>query len=328
MIVIISSWLKEAAEQKLSTGDVRQGLAYYEQLLQAARNDDVAVGDAHARIGEILLAMGEVQQAKVHLLEAAKIRPAHAHYLFLLSCLYAMTADWKRARDFARKAHILAPENSEYLRALGWAVLCSGELDAGEKMLRQAVSLDPANIAAIGDVSAALIEQRRFDEAIKILSKALSEHPEETRLEDMLAVAKKFRDQMGDRTLAFPSSMTAHHGSVEALLRQRMPEEGFHLEQIDNAIRLWHDYERKVQLKYSNPDSWAAAVEYTISKLDKDARVTQKSVATKYGISVSSVSTKFKRIWSALEAQEFDARYSTHTVRADEILQDRDPTHG
>lgn len=326
MIVTIASWLKEAAERSLSAGDVRQGLSYYEKLLHLARNDKVAIADADARIGEILLAMGEVQQAKVHLLEATKIRPTHAHYLFLLSCLYAMTADWKRARDFARKAQILEPENSEYLRALGWAVLCSGELDAGEKMLRQAVSLDPTNIAAVGDVSAALIEQRRFDEAIEILSRAVNEHTTETRLADMLAVARKFKDQVGDRTLLFPQKTNDQHVLVESLLRERMPEEGFHLDQIENAIRLWRDYARKVQLKCSSPDTWAAAVEYTISKLDRDARVTQKSVATKYGISVSSVSTKFKRIWSTLEAKELDTRYSIHSVRADHMLQDRHPT--
>ncbi len=326
MIVTISSWLKETAEKRLSAGDVRQGLSYYEKLLHSARKDKAAVADANARIGEILLAMGEVQQAKVHLLEATKSRPTHAHYLFLLSCLYAMTADWKRARDFARKAQILEPNNSEYLRALGWAVLCSGELDAGEKMLRQAVSLDPTNVAAVGDVSAALIEQRRFDEAIEILSRAVNEHPKETRLADMLAVARKFKDQVGDRTLSFPQRTNDPHAPVESLLRERMPEEGFHLDQIDNAVRLWRDYAHKVQPSCSSPDSWAAAVEYAISKLDRDARVTQKSVAAKYGISVSSVSTKFKRIWSTLEAKELDTRYSMHSARVEHLFQDRHHT--
>ena len=326
-IVTISSWLKEAAERKLSAGDVRQGLLYYEKLLETGRGDKVAVADAHARIGEILLSMGEVQQAKVHLLEAVKSRPTHPHYLFLLSCLYAVTANWKKAREFARKAHILAPDNSEYLRALGWAVLCSGDLGAGEKMLRQAVSLDPTNIAAIGDVSAALIEQRRFDEAIEILSGAVNRHPTQKRLADMLAVAKKFRDEVGDRTLIFRQELSGKNALVEGLLRERMPEEGFHADQIDNAVRLWRDYTRRVQLKCSSPSSWAAAVEYTISRVDGDARVTQKYVATKYGISVSSVSTKFKRIWSALEAKEFDGRYSTHNGGADRILQDQDPTN-
>ena len=327
VIVTISSWLKEAAEKRLSVGDVRQGLLYYERLLQTGRGNKVAVADAHARIGEILLSMGEVQQAKVHLLEAVKSRPTHPHYLFLLSCLYGVTANWKKAREFARKAHILAPENSEYLRALGWAVLCSGDLGAGEKMLRQAVSLDPTNVAAMGDVSAALIEQRRFNEAIEILSRAVRKHPTEKRLADMLAVAKKFRDEVGDRTLMFRPELAGKYGSVEGLLRERMPEEGFHVDQIDNAIRLWRDYTRRAQLKCASPSSWAAAVEYTISKVDGDGRVTQKYEAAKYGISVSSVSTKFKRIWSALGAEGLGRRYSMHNAHADRIFQDQDPTN-
>jgi len=326
MIVSISAWLKEAAEKSFATGDVREGLFYYEKLLQTGRGETTAVADAHARIGEILLGLGEVQQAKVHLLEAVRSRPTHPQYLFLLSCLYAVIANWKKAREFARKAHILAPNNSEYLRALGWAVLCSGDLGAGEKMLRQALSLDPTNVAAIGDVSAALIEQRRFNEAIEILSGAVREHPNDTRLADMLAVAKKFRDEVGDRTLMFRPEQNGKYGLVEGLLRDRMPEEGFHTDQIDNAIRLWHDYAHRIQLKCSNPSSWAAAVEYTISKVDGDDRVTQKCVAEKYGTSISSVSTKFKRIWLTLGAKEFDRRYSSHNVRIDRLSQDRDPT--
>jgi tetratricopeptide (TPR) repeat protein len=327
MIVSIVAWLKEAAEKRFAAGDVHQGLLYYEKLLQAGRGETGAVADAHARIGEMLLGLGEVQQAKVHLLEAVKSRPTHPQYLFLLSCLYAVIANWKKAREFARKAHILAPDNSEYLRALGWAVLCSGDLGAGEKMLRQALSLDPGNVAAIGDVSAALIEQRRFTEAIELLSRAVREHPNDKRLADMLAVARKFREEVGERTLTFRTELSGKYGLVETLLRDRMPEEGFHTDQIDSAIRLWRDYAHRVQLKYSSPSAWAAAVEYAVSRVDGDDKVTQKHVAEKYGTSVSSVSTRFKRIWLTLGAKEFDTRYSSHNVRADRVFQDHDPTN-
>lgn len=326
MIVDIASWLKDAAERRLSAGDIGEGLRYYERLVHLGRADKVQVAHARARTGEVLLAMGEIQQAKVHLLEALKNRPTHPHYLFLLSCLYASTANWKKACEFARKAHILAPNNSEYLRALGWAVLCSGNLNAGEKMLRQAVSLEPKNLGAIGDLSAALIEQRRFNEAIEILARAVKDNPSEKRLTDMLAVATKFRNQARDRTLMFAPRLTGQYGVVEDLLRERMPEEGFHSEQIDSAIRLWRDFTCGTELRFSSPGSWAAAVEYTISKLDRDARVTQKFVATKYGVSVSAVSTKFKRIWHGLGVKDFDVRYSSHKDYFEKLFQERDST--
>jgi tetratricopeptide (TPR) repeat protein len=309
MIVNILSWLKEMAERNFTAGDIGEGLSYYDRVLQLARHDDAEVADAHARIGEVLLAIGEIQQSKVHLLEALKIKPTQPHYLFLLSCLYASQANWEKACDFARKAHILVPNNSEYLRALGWAVLRSGDLAAGEKMLRQAVGLDPTGPGAVGDLSAALIEQRRFGDAVACLVRAAKEHPSDQRLAEMLAVAKKFRNQERDRTPVLPLKSPGPYGAVEELLRERMPEEGFRSEQIDSAIRLWRDYARGREFRFSRPGSWAAAIEYTISKLYKDARVTQKFVASKYSVSVSAVSNKSKELRSVLDLKEGDKRY-------------------
>lgn len=325
MIVNILSWLKETAERNFSAGDIGQGLWYYDKVLQLGRGNNTAVADAHARIGEVLLAIGEIQQAKVHLLEALNIRPTQPHYLFLLSCLYAGQANWKKACQLARKAHILVPSNSEYLRALGWAVLRSGDLAAGEKMLRQAVSLDPTSAGAIGDLSAGLIEQHRFNDAIAILSKTVKEHPSDKRLADMLAVAKKFGNQARDRIPVFPPRLTGRYGAVEGLLRERMPEDGFHSEQIDSAIRLWRDYMSRKELRFSSPGSWAAAIEYTISRLHGDARVTQKSVAAKYGVSASAVSNKSKEIRSVLGLKEFDKRYRFHEDDIGTFSQERNP---
>jgi hypothetical protein len=192
-------------------------------------------------------------------------------------------------------------------------------------MLRQAVSLDPQNVGAVGDLSAALIEQRRFSEAVEILTRAVKEHPEEKRLAEMLAVAMRFRGQSRERKTLFPARFAKQHGIVEELLRQQMPDEGFHSEQVDSAIQLWRDYARNVELSMSSPRSWAAAVEYTISKLDRDLRVTQKSLAEKYGVSVSSISMKFRQLWEGLDAKEFDPRYSTHKNLAGKLFQERDP---
>jgi tetratricopeptide (TPR) repeat protein len=326
MIVNILSWLKEMAERRFSAGDIGEGLSYYDKVLQLARHDTAAVADAHARIGEVLLAIGEIQQGKVNLLEALKIRPTQPHYLFLLSCLYASQADWKKACEFARKAHILVPDNSEYLRALGWAVLRSGDLAEGEKMLRQAVTLDPTSPGAVGDLSAALIEQRRFNDAFAYLTKVVERYPTDQRLVEMLGVAKKFRDQERDRTPVFPSSSPGPYGAVEELLRERMPEEGFHLEQIDGAIRLWRDYAGGKEFRLSRPGSWAAAIEYTISRLHRDARVTQKFVASKYGVSVSAVSNKSKELRSVLELKEGDRRYCLPDDDIGAFLRERYPT--
>jgi Flp pilus assembly protein TadD len=325
MIVNILSWLKEMAERSFTAGDIGEGLSYYDRVLQLARHDSAEVADAHARIGEVLLAIGETQQAKVHLLEALKIKPTQPHYLFLLSCLYASQANWEKACDFARKAHILVPTNSEYLRGLGWAMLRSGDLAAGEKMLRQAVGLDPTGPGAVGDLSAALIEQRRFGDAVAYLVRAVKEHPSDQRLAEMLAVAKKFRNQERDRTPAFVPDSPGWYGVVEELLRERMPEEGFTSEQIAGAIRLWRDYACGREFRYSRPDPWAAAIEYTISRLHRDAKVTQQAVASKYDVAVSVVSYKFRELRSGLGLEERDRRYCMPDDDIGASLRERHP---
>ena len=69
------------------------------------------------------------------------------------------------------------------------------------------------------------------------------------------------------------------------LLRQNLAEVGYNQEVIENAEYLWEDYGSLFDFKVKDPKVWAAAVEYTIARLEFREDQTQAKIAANYGVS-------------------------------------------
>jgi hypothetical protein len=94
------------------------------------------------------------------------------------------------------------------------------------------------------------------------------------------------------------------------LLRQNLAEAGYNQEVIENAEYLWTDYIFSFDVKVKDPKVWAAAVEYTIARLEF-REATQAKIAAGYGVSEASVSGKYRLLCEGLGLCAFDERYST-----------------
>ena len=95
------------------------------------------------------------------------------------------------------------------------------------------------------------------------------------------------------------------------ILRQNLAKTGYSQEVIEAAEDLWTDYGGSVDFNIKDPQAWAAAVEYTIARLEFREDQTQAKVAAGYGVSESSVSSKYRTLCRELKLCAFDERYST-----------------
>ncbi len=82
-------------------------------------------------------------------------------------------------------------------------------------------------------------------------------------------------------------------------------------QQVSNALRLWYDFTSLERPAFRKPEVWVAAIVYTVSRLEKDDRENQISLAERYGISASTISGKCRSIRKILNLKDCDERYST-----------------
>jgi len=96
---------------------------------------------------------------------------------------------------------------------------------------------------------------------------------------------------------------------VESLFVPYMQEVGFGLWELTSALRLWRDFKKKANPSYRKPGVYAAAVEYAMV-LFGFYEGSQAEIGKAYGVSGSTVGTKFQEIERALNLYQYDERYS------------------
>jgi hypothetical protein len=87
--------------------------------------------------------------------------------------------------------------------------------------------------------------------------------------------------------------------AVEALLDEKMRLDGYSSEQVYHAAKMWNDFAAMARPRIVHAPIWAAAAEYASATAQKEP-VTQASIASKYQVSVSSVSQRSRQISRAL----------------------------
>ncbi len=101
------------------------------------------------------------------------------------------------------------------------------------------------------------------------------------------------------------------HGRVAEELRQNLADAGYLRLQVENAVQLWADYCRLARPEVKKTQTWVAALEYTMARLELTAGVTQKELGRKYQVSAGTISSNFRAIWRTLGLESFDQRYTT-----------------
>ncbi|MEM9399472.1 MAG: tetratricopeptide repeat protein [Verrucomicrobiota bacterium] len=162
--------------------------------------------DLWMTLGVILKNSGELQSAKVCLYRSLKLSPSNPGIYNNLGNLYQKIDDTDQAESFYRKAHLLDPENVDFAlnlgrhllrtnneqegmtlleqlatqnqdvfrvhQALGLARLQHLDMRGAEKSFRKVIELNPNYAEGWANLGSALVNQKKHQEALKILSKA------------------------------------------------------------------------------------------------------------------------------------------------------------
>ena len=98
---------------------------------------------------------------------------------------------------------------------------------------------------------------------------------------------------------------------VERLLTSKMPKAGLSLEEVGAAIQMWLEFRISLgrqTLDVRRPELWAAALDYAVRKVNF-RELTQKRIATMYGISEKSLRARFRDLVGTLDIMPCDYRY-------------------
>lgn len=108
--------------------------------------------------------------------------------------------------------------------------------------------------------------------------------------------------------------LSEEHAEVAREVVRHLDEIGYNSQQVQGALKLWHDFCAKAHPTLRKPALWVAAVVYTMARLEGDFSVSQRDLAQHYGVAASSVSSCYRAICRALDLEAFDERYSTFNI--------------
>jgi tetratricopeptide (TPR) repeat protein len=272
---------------------------------------------AYGHLGQSYLSLRRFDKAEDYLKKAIKLNSKESGYHYLLGLVYSASGMVPDAlRQFERTV-ALGGDKSEYQRALGCAKFVSGENEEGIKSLRRAIYLDNKNVYAYADLASCYTKINRFNEARKTIREGLSRVPgnpfllrAQTVIERAKGEYNKVKEGEKKAKHKIDKIKDSEFQQVRRSLLKGMRNAEYSETQKGSAERLWYDFFRMRKLRIKRPENWAAALEYTIIRLDLIEGKTQKIIASKYGVSETIVSSRFSDICRTLDIRAFDKRYS------------------
>ncbi len=186
-----------------------------------------------------------------------------------------------------RKAKELEKRGIEAYRA--W------NMDQAVQYLREAIRVNPGVPDYLINLARALARSGDFDQALRALADFM-------RMEPDSPLADRFEQ-------FFASGMD----KVERLLTEKAKASGAPIEMIGAAIQMWLEYRITLgrdPLIVRKPDTWAAALDYTVRKVNLHP-IKRKEIAALYGISEGALRERHNDLLTTLDIMPCDYRYFT-----------------
>ncbi len=128
-------------------------------------------------LGVILKKQGKYSEAFSILNNAANLRPdLHAAWVNIGN-IYLLMSELGKALESYNKALIASPKNSEIMMLKASAHIRLGENNIAESILKEAQVISPDNIIITENLSAALYNQKLYEEALKCINKCIAVNP-------------------------------------------------------------------------------------------------------------------------------------------------------
>ena len=168
------------------------------------------------------------------------------------------------------------------------------ETDAAVKSFEQAIRLVPDDSDLYLNMARALSRSGDYERALRALGEFIRCEKEDT------ALVERFE-------ALFANALDG----VERLITTKMTKAGLSLEKVGAAIQMWLEFRITLgrrPLNIRKPEVWAAALDYTIRKINFQ-ELTQKQVSAVYGISERALRMRFRDLVETLDIMPCDYRY-------------------
>lgn len=194
------------------------------------------------------------------------------------------------------KADVVSPIDEREAQALnekGLQQYRRWEIEEAIESFEKATKLVPTHSDYHLNLARALARFGNYDRALKALGEFIR-YESDVRLVDRFDVL-------------FTSAMD----EVETLITEKMTQKGVPLDEIGAAIQMWLEYRIALgrrPLSIRKPQAWAAALDYTIHKVNfRD--VVLKELSDIYGASESSIRSHHRDLVETLDIMPCDYRY-------------------
>jgi Flp pilus assembly protein TadD len=277
---------RHLAELQLSGSPWRAAL-HLRRLVQAGAADD----SAYALMGLSQALLGNYRMAVAAYRKAVKLAPRNPWYHHNLGHLLDVgLSESTSALDHLRIAQRIQPDEDEISASLAHCLARLGQLDEARKMAKLAVRRAPRNRE-----HQTLLEWIENGAPSDVTPSGRAEHPPSRSGVELHAAPAP------DEVLAL---LEEHCGAAAAgdsdEARARMQQ----------ARSLWADYCAGASPRVTKPAVYAAAIEYTLSKLAGGVPLTQAELARRYKVGARAIANRHEQIRAALRLEPGDARYS------------------
>jgi len=327
------SRLRERAERALASG--RRGgdvLTVLETMTREAPDGSAHALFAHRHLAELQLS-GSPWRAALHLRRVAQAGAADDSAYALMGLSQALLGNYRTAVSAYRKAVKLAPRNPWYHHNLGHLLdVGLSESVAALDHLRIAHRIQPDEDEIAASLGHCLARLGQLDEARKLAELALRRAPrnrEHQTLLDWVLNGAPADGTPGGRAERRPSRTglatdTDTDTDTDAEAREpepAAPDQVLELlaahsqssdaseRRMERARSLWADFCARRPPRVTKPAVYAAAIEYTLSKLDGRQPLTQAELARRYSVAPRSIGSRYEEIRAALRLEPGDPRY-------------------
>ncbi|MCB9591505.1 MAG: tetratricopeptide repeat protein [Sandaracinaceae bacterium] len=308
--------LRRRAERAIDEGRGRLVIEpLLEAILERAAEDDPVRSFAHRHLAELMLER-DPWTAALHLRKALSQHAADDVGHSLMALAQALLGNYRAAVAAYRRALRLSPRNPWYHHNLGHLLDVAlddprAALPHLQIALEQAEESEHEITASTAHCYARLGEH---EVARQLAAQALAAAPrskEHRALVDWIE-----RGAPADQPVHPLRAETRAAGprvadAVAALLERHLADAGFSEREVASARALWTDYRDERSPRVKKPEVCAAAVHYAIAHVLRARGVTQSALASQYGVTPGSVSSRFADIRTTLALRPGDPRYRT-----------------
>lgn len=313
--------LRRRAERAIDEGRDRLVVEpILERILDMAGDDGAACAFAHRHLAELRLERDPWSSA-LHLRRVLGYLPRDDMAHSLMALAQALLGNYRSAVASYRRALRLSPHNPWYHHNLGHILDVAlddprGALPHLTLALEQS---DPSEHEITASAAHCLARVGRLEEARELAEHAVEAAPDNVDHHALLGWIDKgapadepvhpLRGDARSGHDASPHAERMRADLVASLLERHLADAGFTERQVERATALWADYRHERAPRVKKPEVLAAAVHYAIALVLGRDRVTQASIAKRYGVAPGSVSSRYADIRETLALRPGDPRY-------------------